>query len=174
MITAIAAAVIALTALTVSVWQGLETRNHNRLAATPIFAFDTFRENEGSQIKRVLCLRNIGVGPAIIKKITYYVDDKQIVKEGLEAAFEFLRELDLYEPEWIKPSLLSPNYWVKPGQCLYLISAYLEGNQESQRERKFRCKLRRFRVKIEFESVYKQRRIFDKTNPTETSSRECD
>lgn len=67
-----AASLIALCALAVSLWQGLETRKAARIAATPYLIFDwRIREN----MPYALRLMNQGLGPAIIQHSEVWVDD---------------------------------------------------------------------------------------------------
>jgi hypothetical protein len=66
-ITAIAASVVGLAALGVAIWQGLESRKHNRLMAKPRLDFDIDfalnRERVG------LFLENTGLGPALVTSV---------------------------------------------------------------------------------------------------------
>lgn len=54
---------VAFLALFISVWQGCEQRNHNRLSVKPLLTFDEVTIDKQREIK----LSNSGLGPAIIE-----------------------------------------------------------------------------------------------------------
>src|ERR1051325_6864496 len=70
----IAATIIAISALIVSIWQGAETRRHNRLAFRPALAFGVEENSTDSGIY----LYNSGNGPALIKRFAVYVDGQPV------------------------------------------------------------------------------------------------
>ncbi|HEX8922600.1 MAG TPA: hypothetical protein VF766_14090 [Pyrinomonadaceae bacterium] len=72
----IAASVIAILAIVVSVWQGVEQRRHNRLSVKPALNFDTDSAVDGTILS--VALKNAGTGPAIIKQFTLYIDDRPV------------------------------------------------------------------------------------------------
>lgn len=74
--TAIAATVIAVIALAVAVWQGFESRKHNRLSVKPAMAF-LIQKAKGKEPVG-LSLKNHGAGPAFIRKFTIWIDGKAI------------------------------------------------------------------------------------------------
>lgn len=71
-ITAIAASIISIVALGVAIWQGLESRKHNRLMARPRLDFSIDfalnRERVG------LFIDNTGLGPALVTSVTISLD----------------------------------------------------------------------------------------------------
>ena len=66
---------IAFVALAVAIWQGIETRKHNRLSVKPHLYFSTYSVSGESAGLRVT---NGGLGPAIIKRFSLAVDNKWI------------------------------------------------------------------------------------------------
>jgi len=87
---AISAGVIALAALGVSIWQGYISREHNKLSVRPHLEFilhckttEDFR----------LILRNSGLGPALISKISLFVDNKEFVFNDSDTANKFFEKL---------------------------------------------------------------------------------
>ena len=68
---AIAATVIALIALGVSLWQGHLSKQHNRLSVTPHLRIDWYIE-DGAPLR--ICLRNAGIGPATLREIAIRAD----------------------------------------------------------------------------------------------------
>jgi hypothetical protein len=85
-VVAYGAAVVALAALGVSVWQGILTRDHNRLSVLPVlFAYSDFTLGaEGSG----LFIANRGGGPAILNSSTVSLEGKKpqnMTDEGWQA-----------------------------------------------------------------------------------------
>ena len=74
-IVALSAAVTAVAALVVSVWQGAETRKHNRLSVTPRIRFD-FVYRRGEKVR--FQLMNRGIGPAIVSKFAVNCDKRPV------------------------------------------------------------------------------------------------
>jgi len=70
----IVAILIGLFALTVSVWQGYETRNNYRLSVTPKITFYGHWRND--KMTPGVYIQNKGLGPAIITKVEVLLDGK--------------------------------------------------------------------------------------------------
>jgi hypothetical protein len=81
-ITGIATAVIALCALALSIWQGMQTRRHNRLSFRPHLTPWTNRDAEKGFY--TIELINNGIGPALIEEFLVKVDGKVISGQGVE------------------------------------------------------------------------------------------
>jgi hypothetical protein len=94
----IAALVIALSAIGVTVWQGVEQRSHNRLSVKPALIFDTDEIADGTKV--AITLKNSGTGPAIIKQFVIHVDDTPMPEKdnGMWIAAEKL--LNLSDPKF--------------------------------------------------------------------------
>lgn len=76
-ITAIMAVILSVIAIFISLWQGSELMEHNRNSVRPYLQLDTTSSlNKGE--KAAVLLSNEGLGPAIIKKVLVYVNDKKI------------------------------------------------------------------------------------------------
>jgi len=73
-VTAIATVIIAVTALVVSIWQGIETRKHNRLSVRPHLVFFTDFSSQDSELG--IFIKNNGVGLAYIKNVEISVNGK--------------------------------------------------------------------------------------------------
>lgn len=87
--TAIASAVIALTAVCFSWWQSNKMNKHNRLMVTPHISSMAIINNEEKTL--IMHLENNGIGPAIIKDFSIHVDGNLV--EGVdevEASLELL------------------------------------------------------------------------------------
>lgn len=74
-IIAICSAIVALLAFAATAWQGWLAHRHNRLSVRPLLVWHIQREatNDGANITYVL--RNLGLGPAVIKD-RYFTKDK--------------------------------------------------------------------------------------------------
>jgi hypothetical protein len=71
----IAATAIALASLVLSVWAGIQTRHHNRLSVMPKLSV---LNNFTTEPPFGWVLSNKGLGPAIVKKVTIFVDNKPV------------------------------------------------------------------------------------------------
>ena len=80
----ISASMVAIIALIVSVWQGYETRRHNRLSVKPFLTFTKNFNPSNTDDPNVpsyqLTIKNSGTGPAIIKSFTLSYQNKVIEK----------------------------------------------------------------------------------------------
>lgn len=81
-ITGISTTVIALCALAFSIWQGIQTRKHNKLSVRPHFTIWT----KSDVLKGFFAieLTNNGIGPALIEKFLVTIDSKVISGQGTE------------------------------------------------------------------------------------------
>lgn len=71
--------IVALAAIGLSVWEGLENRRHNRLSVLPHLdpIERTQRETDSTYIVR-LAIENTGLGPAVLENVIYFRDSKKI------------------------------------------------------------------------------------------------
>jgi hypothetical protein len=74
-------AIIALLALFIAVWSIISSRKHNRLTVRP-YLYEVL-EGDSINLKCGFYLHNKGLGPAIIKSATYYVDGSEVKFEEL-------------------------------------------------------------------------------------------
>lgn len=79
-ITGISSVVIAMCAVLISIWHGIETRRHNRLSVMPHLTTWTYSSDE-KQTYTVELINN-GIGPALIESFEIYVDGKLISGVG--------------------------------------------------------------------------------------------
>ncbi len=75
---AMASGVIALIALLFAIVQGWQNYRHNKLSVRPLLNFDDFSKERNNINYDTFHLINSGIGPAIIKKIELFFDDKVI------------------------------------------------------------------------------------------------
>jgi len=81
-IAGISTTIIALCALALSIWQGMQTRRHNRLSFRPHLTTWTNRDAERGFY--AIELINNGIGPALIEEFLVKVDGKVISGQGPE------------------------------------------------------------------------------------------
>lgn len=144
---------VAITALIVSVWQGVEMRKHNRLSVKPLLNFtrnysDRFDliNNDTIQTKQYqLIIANNGTGPAIIKSFELYYKNKIInAKKG-----------DLVWSEYV--NLIQDNINVKQASSYDTEDVILHGASKSL----IRCDiignhLQNTKLIIRYESIYQE------------------
>ena len=151
------AAVIALAAFVVAFWQGSLTRRHSRLSVTPYLSYETHLA--GSQGRIGLTVSNCGIGPARIRHVALFVDDKKVESEedhGWEDAIDFLGIREL-----------GPNYAtfehgtaLPVGSTRWLVYIPTSG-EWLQPEPTFEKALARLSLVIEYESFYGETQILD-------------
>lgn len=70
-VVAVAAALIALCSLGATIWQGWISRSHNRLSVRPMLVWVRDRTLDESGITLRFSIKNLGVGPAIVKEQSF-------------------------------------------------------------------------------------------------------
>jgi hypothetical protein len=82
LVLSIAGTIIAICALTLSIWEGRQSRKHDRLSVRPLLMF----HHERASGARAIILKNSGLGPAILKQLQISVRD-QLVTELQEGGW---------------------------------------------------------------------------------------
>ncbi len=164
-IVVVAAVVIALCALGVSLWQGWQTRAHNRLSVLPnleIYAhFDlpAPRENIG------LYLVNTGVGPAKITRLDVYFDDKLVQNDNDYVNIIKQIKLDKQEKFRITPSSIGKNTILASEKSILVFGILRNDITKLEKGGSYKIKLanhfrdelkKRFRIEWEYCSIYKE------------------
>lgn len=67
--------VVAITAIGLSIWQGYETRLHNRLSVQPYLNVETTRLSQDTTFVLRISLLSSGLGPAVVEKVLVYDRD---------------------------------------------------------------------------------------------------
>lgn len=90
-IVSLAAIVIAIASIVVTVWQGMESRRHNRLSVRPKLEiiFESGHDSFG------YVLMNNGLGPATITGKELFIDGKQMQEAGFSGYDELLEKLGM-------------------------------------------------------------------------------
>ncbi len=149
-IISIAALVAALAAVGVAVWQGAETRRHNRRSVKPHLTYYTFFS--ANHPCAGLELSNNGVGPAVITRFEVLVDGTLMPNDGARGWHRALEILSL-EPGWALFHWLDPDDAIRVGESLWLL-AIPEKHLNPERERLLRDAIPRLEVRVEYRSVY--------------------
>jgi hypothetical protein len=148
-ITAIAATVVALLALSVSLWQGIISREHNRLSVKPHLDIAWIGDTTGNGGIRI---DNAGIGPAEILKFEIIIDGKHNIDWDKESWETIIHELWPQQHGKRKPYyvLLRPGDVLKEGRVLYLLK-FCSSDDGSF------CPMKRLSVRIEYQSIYGER-----------------
>ncbi|MEU4554540.1 hypothetical protein [Micromonospora violae] len=144
-VTAICATVIAVASLAVSITEARASRRHNFQSVRPLLSLDCFRLNSGMAGIRI---RNAGLGPAIIRVTTLYLDgeelgpwEKQVV-DPLRDTFAV----------WPNFSSLRPGKPIPVGQELIILAVE---EYDPARDAEFWAAVtQRLRIHVQYESIY--------------------
>lgn len=170
-ITAIAAVVVAVLALMVSLWQGWISREHNRKSVRPILRFD---RNGLSDQPISVTLANVGPGPALIRSFSVAAsaqggDSSQASSVHPRPALQALEEVGLATSARVAVRIrtLKRGDTIRGGETVEVLSwpGYSDGTDESARSR--RNELKRTLNKLTFSVVYAS--IYDQEWPERNS-----
>lgn len=92
-VTAWAAILAVVGAAVCSLWNTLVQRRHNRLSVRPLVVLQINTHRFDSGVRVILTLENLGVGPAIVNKLTFNLDDNP-VHECAEPAETIVNAID--------------------------------------------------------------------------------
>lgn len=158
-ITAISSVIIALIALIVAIWQGIETRNHNRRTLTPKLSITRDLRNEAEDIG--IFIESVGLGPVIIKKVVITINDKQYNVSSQEAWKNVLCHLDINE-FWTQWYAISEDTLFPVGKSDFLLAAAREGLSSDNKSRLQRA-TDKIAVTIDYASVYGDKFVVHKS-----------
>jgi hypothetical protein len=151
---ALAAAVVSLSAMLVAVWQGSETRRHNRMSVRPRIRFDLVRQGERVQFY----MANTGTGPAIIERFMVYRDKEPLISLTVKKLTEEFAGLGLRGSFFLwyphKGDALAA------GEKPNVITAELEDDADSKWAI-LKNQLERLTVFCEYSSIYGEKRSVD-------------
>ena len=149
-ITAIATVTIAVIALLVAVWQGCETRHHNRLSVKPQLTF-LYKTAKGSDFVG-WHLFNKGVGPATIESFEIYVDNEPTSEDGYGGWKTVISRVGLNE-DWVYYYAIRPNNAMEKGEEQVHLGVS-RSNQTPERLEMFHKACSRIRINIRYKSIY--------------------
>ena len=144
---------IAFVALAVAIWQGIETRKHNRLSVKPHLYFSTYSVSGESAGLRVT---NGGLGPAIIKRFSLGVDNEWIgdtTQGGWKEASRLLGAEKIASV--LDMSFYSPDQIVESGESQYILETPKD-KRTTDTDQYLNEYVKRLSVKIAYESAYKE------------------
>ncbi len=142
-----ASMLVALVALVFSVWQGIETRRHNRLSVKPYLTIDTQYFSLHGHIG--LRLQNNGLGPLIIKKA--FIERNPSRQLASLFTPEFIELMPSIQLEQFAINVLSENYSLLPTGEFWIFYA-TDVTQESSDA--IRQAMSGIRIEVHFESIY--------------------
>ena len=144
--------IIAGLALLLTVWQGWQTRKHNRLSVKPLLKITS----DGSKPHRVQWLElkiiNQGLGPAIIKNFILQFDGKELTRNNYRSHLRKLNEkLEGRGNEVLKMGFLISDSVLKMGESNLLLNIKYDSeiyNMDS---------LKKIDILVEYYSIYKDK-----------------
>lgn len=142
---------ISILALSLTIWQGWMTRKHNRLSTKPFLDF-SWQLNSEFQLS---CeLKNLGLGPALIQKVRYFIEGEEIVIEGRHSYQLLFAKLDLDTLiKKIPVTHIHPGtaFSIGHSECIFDLSSssLLEGENKLISE-----KFKALSLQVEYESIY--------------------
>ena len=132
----------------ISVWQGFENRQNNRLSVRPLLVVKIHQ----AAPKVGLWLENNGLGPAELRELSVYKKGR-LIAAGPEA-FAHLRELlDLGDLTVAYISRLDPGIWLTPGETLALFR-FPEVHHTPERIERFKVAFDGLMVGVGYRSIY--------------------
>lgn len=147
-IASLSAVLIALAALFVAVWEGLENRKHNRLSVVPRLRIDR-HTYAGSPVAVSLC--NNGTGPAIVRSFSVLVDGRQVRADDLPLAAAAAKMIGVAGP--YHSYTPAPGDALAPSETKELLQI-LNPPEEIRERKDLRRQLLRIDFLISYESVY--------------------
>lgn len=151
-IAAIASTIIALCALGFTIWQGVQTRRHNRLSVQPHLT--TWNHSEHNKLLYTIDLINNGIGPALIKNFSIRVDDKPINGDGSEPIKKALKLLFPNYSYHSYQSYVGAHYMMAAKEKRVLVQFQFTGDTVPPPE-EVEHAIKRSRLLIDYESIYK-------------------
>ena len=150
--------IIAISALVLTVWQAYITRQHNKLTVAPYLTTWSQADDENGFYS--IEIMNNGIGPALIKAFQVFVDGVEIKGPDSELVDKATKRL-------------FGGYNYQTANC-FLSSGYMMGEKNKheifcikftgQRKlnyQEYKQTIERARLVIEYESIYKDKFIFD-------------
>ncbi|MBD0325091.1 MAG: hypothetical protein ICV68_01590 [Pyrinomonadaceae bacterium] len=144
----VAAWVTAVAALSVSMWQGCETRKHNRLSVMPRLNINRINTSDFYGVN----ITNPGLGPAEIQSIYLYVDGQEVAGGDRTGWPKVIEKLGLSE-SWV-------SYMWTEGKALYPkdsskeIFGIAKANYNEERATTFNRAMERLGILVCYCSLY--------------------
>jgi hypothetical protein len=152
-ITGISSTVIALCALGFTIWQGMQTRKHNRISYRPHLTTWTHRNTEKGFY--AIELINNGIGPAVIENFIVKVDDKRISGDGTEPMEKALKIVFPNLAYQSHQSYVALGYSMAPKERCTVVAVQFLGQQFPSKEFVEHA-LSRGDLEISYKSLYEE------------------
>lgn len=144
--------VLACVAVVISIWQGCETRHHNKLSVKPFLGI-RFSISKNDPLMGVW-IENNGFGPAIIKDFFVYLDRQPTRIDSREAAEKVYQAAQIYN-KGIKFWSPMKSTVLKHDGRINIIS-YPKENWTTEGIEMFSERLSHLRFKFIYESIYEE------------------
>jgi len=165
---------VAACALSISIWQGIESKKRNHLLVIPHLYITIVSEEPGTE-KGGISIINDGIGPAVINTIKLSRKGEVIIDDN-ESNYIHTKWLKLHEIFWpgneeIKVSYLypRPGGYLQPEKRIFA----LEVPSEQLKEPDVWCKLSDVTLEITYSDVYGNRFQSEFDAPTHLYFAEC-
>jgi hypothetical protein len=146
------AAIIAISAVSLAIWEGFENRRHNRLSVIP--KVDAARDFDMLAQTFSFGFISAGLGPAVVQNLCFYVDGEKFydnqsdVQYAWSGAYTLFRgrKFDIYDASYRRGQYLIP------GNRYLLLSGELR--EGAERSEDFREQANRINAVVRYCSVY--------------------
>ena len=149
-VVSLSAIIIAIASIVVTIWQGIENRNHNRLSVRPKLEinFQLTKDNFG------YILKNNGLGPAVITDKKLFVDGKEISYSGFSGYDDFIEKLGLKDRK-VTHMGIYPGKTIKANEQINIIGFSI--NKSDDLDSLLPKIFSRVKIKIGYKSMYDER-----------------
>ena len=146
------AGIVAIAAVGLAVWEGLENRRHNRLSVMP--NVDAVRDFDMRAQTFSFGLLSSGLGPAVVQDLRLYVDGKKVYDKNSEHEYAWTEAYPLFRNKSLDvwDSYYLEGQFLMPGERYDLLQ--VEPRGEIERIEDFRDLADRISVVICYCSVY--------------------
>ena len=158
-VTAIATAVVALLALCLAIYEGMQSRKHHRISLKPKLVLDTSKGNNPTNVE--VKLVNSGLGPATIKSMKIFLSGQELdgnLEENLKKSIE--RHIAGLSTQQKSTSVMNPGYVLRASQESQIARVVLAPNEKCSPEELVE-KLNVIDVVVEYESFYGEPDMYD-------------
>ena len=144
------AGTMAIISLAVAIWDGIETRNHNRLSVKPYLEFAMLSQtskNDNSELvsnKVSIEIFNKGLGPAVIKEFQIIIIDKDNVEKIMDSWQPALQSIN-YTEHVTSTNVLNKNSVIRVEDSHKLITLNLMTDAKGK-----------LSVNIKYQSIYEE------------------
>jgi hypothetical protein len=158
LITDNSSSIVAISALALTIWQAHITRQHNKLSVAPYLT--TWSNADGENGFYSIEIMNNGIGPALIKAFQVFVDGVEIKGNESELVEKATKKLFSNYEYQSANCFLSNGYMMAEKNRHEIFSIKFIG-QKKLNYKEYKQTIERARLVIEYESIYKDKFIYD-------------